>query len=266
MSLPLLLKDLKNNIILLLVFVAMMSIYLTVIIYMYDPNGTGALMDMLSLFPVFLVKALGFSSVDAGLTGFIAGLYYGFLISLFPMVYCIILGNRLVAKWVYDGSFAYLLATPNSRKKIIVTQGLYMLLSITLLFIILYVVGLGVSESLFKGMLDVAVFSKLNLCAGLLTMSIGMICFFFSCVFNDTNLSLSFGAGIPIIFFLLDMLGSISERTAFLKNYSLYSLFNGLAIVSEEVNIGMVFTVFTLIILLLFAGSVAIFQYKRLPI
>lgn len=266
MSLALLLKDLKNNIILLLVFVIVMSIYLSVIIYMYDPNGAGALIDMLSMLPISLVNALGFSTVDAGLAGFIASLYYGFLIYLFPMVYCIILGNRLVAKWVYDGSFACLLSTPNSRLKIIFTQGLYMLLSIMFLFIILYFVGITVSESLFKGILDVSLFSKLNLCACLLTMTIGMICFFFSCVFNDTNLSLSFGAGIPILFFLLNMLGGISQRLVFLKNFSLYSLFNGLSIVKGEANIGLICTVFIVMILLLFAGSLAIFQYKRLPI
>jgi len=266
MSLPLLLKDLKNNIILLLVFVAVMSIYLSVIIFMYDPSGIGAFMDMLSMLPVTLVNALGFSTVDAGLTGFIASLYYGFLIYLFPMVYCIILGNRLVVKLVENGSFVCLLSTPNSRIKIIFTQGLYMLLSIMFLFIILYIVGVGVSASLFKGVLDVSIFSKLNLCACLMTMTIGMICFFFSCVFNNTNLSLLFGAGIPILFFLFDMLGGMAQSLSFLKNYSMYSLFNGLAIIKGEANITMISTVFVVTILLLFAGSLAIFQYKRLPI
>ncbi|KNZ42121.1 hypothetical protein [Acetobacterium bakii] len=266
MSLPLFLKDIKNNIVLLLVFGILMSIYLSVIIYMYDPSGAGALMDMLSLLPVRLVNALGFPTVDTGLTGFIAGLYYGFLIYLFPMVYCIVLGNRLVAKWVYEGSFISLLSTPNSRIKIIVTQGAYMLFSIILLFSILYFVGIGVSENLFKGLLDISVFGKLNFSACLMTMAIGMICFFFSCIFNDTRLSLAFGAGIPVLFFLLNMLGGLSERTAFLKDYSLYSSFNGMNLVSGTVNAGTINSFFIMVILLLFAGSIAIFQFKRLPI
>jgi len=266
MSIPLFLKDIKNNIVLLLVFGIVMSIYLAVIINMYDPSGAGALMDMLSLLPVSLVKALGFPTVEADLTGFIAGLYYGFLIYLFPMVYCIILGNRLVAKLVYEGSFACLLSTPNSRIKIIITQGVYMLFSILVLFLILYFVGVGLSESLFKGMLDIALFGKLNFSAGLMTMAIGMICFFFSCVFNDTRLSLAFGAGIPALFFLLNMIGGLAERTAFLKDYSLYSIFNGMNLVSGTANAGMINGLFAVMILFLFAGSIAIFQFKRLPI
>lgn len=266
MSLPLFLKNIKNNIILLLVFGIVMSLYLAVIIYMYDPNGIGALMDMLSILPVSLVNALGFGTVDNGLTGFIGSLYYGFLIYLFPMVYCIILGNRLVAKWVYDGSFACLLSTPNNRIKIIITQGIYMLFSIMMLFVILYFIGIAVSESLFPGMLDFSIFMKLNLCACLMTMAIGMICFFFSCVFNNTKISLAFGSGIPIIFFLLNTLGGISEKFALLKDYSLYSLFNGLAIVKGEADIAMICGIFTVIILLLLIVGAAIFQFKRLPI
>lgn len=266
MSLPLFVKDIKDNIVLFLVFVILMSIYLSVIIYIYDPDGIGALVDMLSLFPVSMVNAMGFGSIDTGLTGFIASLYYGILIYLFPLVYCIILGNRLVAKFVYDGSFVCLLSTPNSRIKIIVTQGLYMLVSIMLLFTVLFLVGLGVSESLFKGTLDSYVFMKLNLGACLMTMAIGMICFFFSCVFNDTRLSLFFGAGIPILFFLLSIFGGVSENAAFLKNYSLYSLFNGLAIVTGEANVGLISLEFAAIIFLLFAGGLAVFQFKRLPI
>jgi ABC-2 type transport system permease protein len=98
MSIPLFLKNIKNNTLLLLVFAVLMSIYLAVIIYIYDPSGVGAMVDMMSILPTALVNAMGFGTIDSGLTGFIASLFYGFLIYLFPMVYCIILANRLVAK------------------------------------------------------------------------------------------------------------------------------------------------------------------------
>ncbi|MBC3795551.1 ABC transporter permease subunit [Acetobacterium tundrae] len=266
MSIPLFLKDIKDNIFLLLIFVFLMSLYLGVIIYMYDPNGVGALVDMLSLLPVALVKAMRLSTIDSGLTGFIGSLFYGIIIYLFPMVYCIILGNRLVAKWVNDGSFACLLTTPNSRVKIIVTQGIYMVFSIIVLFSVLFLVGLAVSGYCFPGTLDKSVFFELNLCACLLTITVGMICFFFSCLFNDTTLSLGFGAGILIIFFLFTILSGISDLTAFLGKYSLYNAFNSLAIVKGEANIVTICVGFLTISLLLFAAGVGAFGIKRLPV
>jgi|LGOV01.1.fsa_nt_gb ABC-2 type transport system permease protein len=266
MSLPLFIKDIKNNSILLIVFAVLMSIYLSVIIFMYDPNGIGALFDMLSVLPSVFVKGLGLDSISDGLIGFIGSLYYGFLIYLFPMVYCIILGNRLVAKFVDDGFFAYLLSTPNSRIKLIVTQGVYLLFSILLLFLIVFFVGIGVSNRLFPGLLDIGIFIKLNMNACLLTMAIGMICFFFSCLFNKTKWSLLFGAIIPIMFFSFTLLSGFSDRFGYLKSFSLYSLFNGIEIVNGSANISNNPIIYSIIILCLFAGSIGVFQFKRLPI
>ncbi|MCG2728951.1 MAG: hypothetical protein L6276_01505 [Acetobacterium sp.] len=266
MSIPLFLKNMKNNTLLLLLFMALMSIYLAVIIYMYDPNGIGALVDMLSILPVTLVNAMGFGTIDSGLTGFIASMFYGFLIYLFPMVYCIILANRLVAKWVYEGSFISLLSTPNSRIKIIVTQGIYLLASIAVLFTVLFLVGYGMSQHFFPGMLDEKVFLKLNIGACLMTMTIGMFCFFFSCLFNSTKPALFFGALLPIVFFLLNTLSKLSEKTAFLGKFSLYNTFDGLAIVNGQSSITLISGGFAMFILLLFIVSVGVFSLKRLPV
>jgi ABC-2 type transport system permease protein len=266
MSIPLFLKDIKNNIVLLLVFTFLMSLFLAVIIFMYKPAGAGALLDMLSLLPATFINILGLSAIDSGLTGFIAGLFYGFLIYLFPLVYVVILGNRLVAKWVDDGTFGCLLMTPNSRIKLIVTQGLYMVFSLVVLFAVLFFVGVGVSGYFFPGMLDTSLFMKLNLCACLMTVTIGLICFFFSCLFNNTRLSLTFGAGIPILFFVLTMLSGLSEKTAFLGKFSLYTVFNSMAIVSGTTSTVMLCSGFIVISLLVFAAAVAVFGIKRLPV
>ncbi|MBU4540469.1 MAG: hypothetical protein KJ774_04525 [Firmicutes bacterium] len=266
MSIPLFLKNIKNNTLLLFVFVALMSIYLAVIIYVYDPSGVGAMMDMMSILPTSLVNAMGFGTIESGLTGFIASLFYGFLIYLFPMVYCIILANRLVAKWVYEGSFTSLLCTPNSRIKIIVTQGIYLLASIAVLFTVLFLVGYAMSEQFFPGMLEARVFLKLNLGACLMTMTIAMFCFFFSCLFNSSKPALFFGALIPIVFFILNILSKLSERTEFLGKFSLYNSFDGLAIVNGQANTTLIISGFAVFIVVLFVAAVGVFSIKRLPV
>ncbi|HBA05476.1 MAG TPA: hypothetical protein DCW51_16900, partial [Clostridium sp.] len=113
------------------------------------------------------------------------------------MVYCIILGNRLVARMVDNSSFVYLISTPNSRSKIIITQGIYALVSIIVLFIALFGAGIIFSEIMFSGTLDIRQFLSLNFTTMLVNMVVMMISFFFSCLFNETKLSLTFGAGIP---------------------------------------------------------------------
>ena len=59
MSIPLFLKNMKNNTLLLLLFVVLMSIYLAVIIYMYDPNGIGALGGHVVHFAGYFGQCLG---------------------------------------------------------------------------------------------------------------------------------------------------------------------------------------------------------------
>ncbi|MGL4606933.1 MAG: hypothetical protein ACRCU3_05655 [Eubacteriaceae bacterium] len=266
MSLPLFIKDIKNNLVIFLVFSILMSIYLAVIIFMYNPEGLGAFNDLVALLPVTMINALGLEMIESGLTGFIASLYYGFLIYLFPLVYCVMVGRKLVAKFVYDGSFACLLSTPNSRVKIIVTQGLYFLVSIMLMFGIIYIVGIGVSENLYRGLLDTVVFFQLNIAACLMTMAIGMICFFFSCLCNTPKAAFIWGSVVTLFFFFSELIGSASERFLFMKNYSLYSLFDGFAIVNKTGNYIGLCGLFLVVTFVIFGASVAVFQFKRLRI
>jgi ABC-2 type transport system permease protein len=162
MSLTLLKLDIKRNLLLLLIFSAVMSMYIGIIMYMYDPSSSQSLMEMMDMFPPEMIAEFGFDNSSSDLTGFVAGFYYGFLVFAFPMVYYIILSNRLVCRMVDSGAFSYLLQTPTSRKKIIVTQGAYLLGSIAALFSVVYVAGTYAAGALFPGMLNVAAYTKLH--------------------------------------------------------------------------------------------------------
>jgi ABC-2 type transport system permease protein len=183
----------------------------------------------------------------------------------FPMVYSIILGNRLVAKTVDNGSMAYLLSTPNSRDKIIVTLGVYALLSILLLFIGIFSLGVIASEMAFPGLLDIGGFLRLNVTTLLVNMAVVMISFFFSCLFNETRLSLLFGAGIPIIFLLMNMLGGISEKAKIFKQLSIYGLYDPVKI-TEGGETLVLNLIYAGIAVVLFIAGIIVFNRKRLPL
>ena len=154
MSMVLLKTTLRKNWMLMLIFFGVLLMYLTVMIAMFDPEDMNALNEMIAIFPEELMKAMGFSSLVTDLTAYLASWLYGMLMTALPVVYCIILGNRLVAKMVDNGSFAYLLSTPVSRSAIIITQGFYAILSLFVLFAATAGSGILISEMAFPGLLD----------------------------------------------------------------------------------------------------------------
>lgn len=266
MSIPLFLKNAKENILFLMIFIFLMNIYLVVIIFMYDPNGIGAFNDIVGLLPNTLVRIMGLADIESSMTGFLGGLFFGFPIYLFPMVYVINMGNRLVTKYVYDGSMANLLSTPNNRIKIILTQGFYLIFSIALLFLTIQVIGIQTSEYFYAGVLNTAVFTQMNLAACLMTMAMAMISFLLACLFNDSRLTMIFSSGIAILFFMLTLIGRTFESYSFFKNYSIYSLYNGPAIAAGQTASSSMIGIFIVIIMISLIASIGIFSYKRLPI
>ena len=265
MSLTLFKADWKGNLFLLTIIAYAMMMYFSVMALMFDPVDTTAVASMLEVLPESLMSAFGFDSVSTNLTGFLADYYYGFIVFIIPLIYCIITANKLVAKQVDNGSFAYLLMAPVSRRTIIVTKGVCLLSSITVLFVLLHVAGGGVCRMLFGDMLNHNIFFRINLNAALLTMLIGMICFFYSCLFNDAKLALSFSSGVTIGSLLLFVLGGTSPQAKFLKDFSVYSLLDTQRILEGSGTAGLEGMMIALI-LLLFALSVFIFDRKNLPI
>lgn len=265
MSITLLKTTIKKNWILLLIFFGVLTMYTTIMISMFSPEDMDALASMLEMFPEGIIKAMGFSNVITDITGYLASWLYGLLMLGFPMVYCIILGNKLVAKTVDNGSMAYLLATPISRVRIIVTKGVYALLSVAVLFAGLFSIGVLVSGAMFPDLMDVGAYFKLNLVTMLVNMVVMMITFFFSCLFNDTKYSLLFGAGIPIIFLFMNMIGGASKDAKVLKSISIYGLHDPVEIIRGGEILGLNFLLLAIIIVL-FSASVLVFKRKRLPL
>lgn len=265
MSMALWKLNVRNNALLLLIFCAVLCLYLGEIMYMFDPVSSKAMTDMMDMLPSEMVAAFGYDEIGSDLTGFIAGFYYGFLVFAFPMVYYIILSNRLVCKLVDSGAFSYLLQTPTSRKKLIITQGAYLLSSIAVLFAAVYLVGRYAADTLFPGMLNVPAFTRLHVSTTLMTMALSMVCFFYSCLFNETKRSLAFSTAIPLGFLLLQMIGGVSSDAERFQRLSFFSILDATAIVENGSTVG-INLLFLAMIAALFLASVLVFDKKRLPL
>lgn len=265
-SLPLLKTGLRLNWLIFIIFLAVLVMYMAMIIFMYDPQDLGAMHDYLNTLPEALVEAMGFGQVATGLTEFIALYYYGFIALLFPVIFSIILANRLVAALVEKGVMAYLLAAPNTRIKIIATQACLAILSLVTMLLINTAAGLFFSELFFPGELHIEAFLKLNLVTTALNLATLAISFFFSCLFNDTKHSLAFGAGVPLGFFIINMLRSVSTKAEWLKYLTIYTFFDAGKLVTLEQAPALPLIVFSSIALCFFAGGLIVFNKKNLYI
>lgn len=265
MSLLLFKLTLKKNWKLLLIFFGVLTMYSTVMISIYDPESMEALTNMTAMFPAELMQAMNFSAGFTDLTGYLASWLYGMLMIAFPLVYSIILCNGLVAKEVDSGSIVCLLTTPDSRVQIILTKAFYATLSMIVLMGSLCLLNMIISQSLYPDYFDAEAFINLNVTVTLANLTAMAVAFFFSCLFNTARSSLAFGAGIPVLFLLLNMLGGASESAAFLKNLSIYGWYNPLDIISGEATIAVNLIYLALIVMLL-TVAVLIFRRKRLPV
>lgn len=209
-----------------LFIILMLLIYMIFSITMFDPANTDKIEGMLKMMPEGMIKAFGFHNLGTDLTGYLANYHYGFIFLIFPMLYSAIVANRLIAKHVDNGSMAYLLTTPNTRVKIAITQAIYLVSSIAVIFVVVIGIAIAMSELMFSGQLKINQFIVLNVVTFLTTVVASGISFLFSCLFNETRNSLAFGTGIPLVFIIIRMLTAISEKIAWLKYFSIYSFIN----------------------------------------
>ncbi|MBS3986090.1 MAG: ABC transporter permease subunit [Selenomonadales bacterium] len=258
-------KTLKQNWVLLLIFFGVLVMYMSSMLAMYDPANMEGLMLMIEAFPEALSAAMGFDAIPLDLTGYLASWLYGMLMIGFPLVYSIILGNRLVAAMVDSGSFAFLLSTPHSRRKLIITQGVYAVSSMLILFTAVFVVGMLSAQALFPGELDIAGFLRLNVTTMLVNTVVLMISFFFSCVFNESRLALAFGSGVPITFLLMKMLSESAPGLGFLARASIFGFYDPLKVAAGE-PVLVTNVIYIGLVAALFAAGTAVFCRKRLPL
>ncbi len=258
-------KGIQSNYLMIVIFAGVLAMYFAMIIYMFDPKLGETLQQMAQAMPQVMAM---FNMDEAGttLTSFITNYLYGFLMVLFPMVLVMILANRLVAKLVDSGSMAYLLAAPRKRLTVVATQ--WAVLQAALIAVILFCTGLGiaVSELMFPGQLDIPAFLRLNLGIFLLQFAIGGICFFASCISNDTRTSLAIGAGASVLFYLISMLSNMGGKLEFLKYATIITLFDATGLSQGEAGAVAGLVVLAGIGIAFYAAGMISFQRRDLPL
>ncbi len=251
---------------LVLAALAVFTMYMKVILNMYD-KGTADLLQSLASLKMSkeLMAAFGFSTPPPGLLGFISSYLYGFLLLALPMVPLLVIANKLVASLVDQGTMAALLALPHTRRSVAATQALFLLAVLTVQVLWITALGLGFSSAKFPGQLDQAAFLRLNLGLWLMLFAVSGIAFFASCMFNENRWSLALGSGLPVFFLVMQMLKNASPGDTWLAWLTMFSLFSANALAGGSVPWPQMLALFA-IGAVLYMGGIWVFDRKDLPL
>ncbi|WP_066892290.1 ABC transporter permease subunit [Clostridium nigeriense] len=264
-SISLLKKEVKSNYKIFIIFAAVLTMYISVIVPMFDPEIGNALAEFEKAMPE-MMAAFGMSNPGTTLIEFINTYLFGFLFIVFPMIFEIIIANKIIAKYTDSGSMAYLLATPNKRSKIAITQGFFLIISIGVLMLFIALVGIISSEVYFPGALDIRKYVLMIIGLYCLHIAISGLGFFASCISNDTKISYSISAGIPIGFFIIQLLANMGGKLDKFKYFTLFTLFDTDKLIKGD-SIGIwMFIILLIIGLILYIGGVLRFSKRDLPL
>ena len=256
---PLLKQLIKSNVKSFAVFTGVLCALIAMIMTVFDAETMKTISDSSVNMPF---NPLGNVST---LMAFIGNQYFGNFALLLPMIYLISTGIRLVAAKVDKGDMASSLSAPVTRSQVTLTSAFYLSGSLVLMFALMSAVGAGVAAVVQPDVLDVPAFLRLSFGACLLQLAISGIVFCASCVFSRSRQAMAIGAGLPVLFFVANLLSGMSRDLEVFKYVSLITLFDAEAIAGGE-NVLWPFIALAAVTLLTYAAGIKVFKEKDLPL
>ena len=257
-------REIRRNLLLMVVIAGVLTLYTAVITTMFDPELGESLALMMASMPQ-LFSAFGMDNPGTTLVEFLANYLYGFLLILLPLVLIVLLVNRLLAQYLDRGTMAWLLATPTPRWKVVLTQAAALTGAVTVQVLYVTALGIGLGALLFPGAMDVGRFLTLNV--GLWTMLylMGAVCFAGVCILADSRLGLAVGGGVCVVFVLLQMLSQVGEKWEWLRYFTPLTLFDAKALAAGTGELWPALWLF-LAGTALFLGGIAVFVRRDLSL
>lgn len=261
---PLFKRSFVSSLKLMIIFAAILLMYGGVIIYMYDPDLASILGEFQDLMPG-VMQMMGMEGYASTLIGFVDTYLFGFIFTVVPMIYIILMGSRMVLKYVEGGSMALLLSSPYDRYKIIFTQAMVLVTSIIILDIFIYLMVWGTSEVFFPGELDMGIYTTMQIGCTFFHLMLGGITFLASSVFNDSKGYLAIGTGLPLIFMLINMLSNFSDDLSTLKYFTVFTMFDHVSL-SQGDAMGIDCYMMLVVAVILFGIGIYVFKRKDLSL
>ena len=217
-------KEIKSNLKIYIIFLSVIAIYIFSLLAMYNPALEESLIALEKSMPEVLA-IFGMQNRGTTLLDFIVNYLYRFVLIVTPFIYTTIMCYKLVSRYEEKGGMAYLLNSHYSRKQVIVTQGINLLLGISVMIVFVTALTILSCAFMFQGELDITGFLTLNLGLLILQIFLATFCFMFTCAFSEIKYSVGIGAGIGSLFIMIQMVSQVFDNEL-LKYCNPLSLFN----------------------------------------
>ncbi len=248
-----------------LIFTALMSLYAYAVVRMYDPAFGAALTERIQSQPQTMT-ALGMTPYSNSFTAFVVNYLYGMLLLALPMLFTIILSAQLMVRHVSRGSMAYLLASPNSRRKIVHTQRTVLIVCLFLMLAVCCGVTIALCEYYFPGQLARRHFLLLTACVFALQLAFAGMCFYFSCRCSRTSRALGLSAFFCLLFYTVRLLANLGGRLGYLRFVTPYTLLDPAGILQTDLRACLLPLALVVIAAALFALATRAFRRRSLTL
>ena len=133
---------------------------------------------------------------------------------LLPMIFVIMTANGLLAGQVDSGSMAYILSTPTKRSKVTITQMIYLILGVLLMYVCICTTSIVCMEIIKDSEITITIeeMIKFNIGAFFVMFAVSGICYLSSAIFNREKNSISVGGGLTMFFLVCSILGLFGEK------------------------------------------------------
>ena len=133
---------------------------------------------------------------------------------LLPMIFVIMTANGLLAGQVDSGSMAYILSTPTKRSKVTITQMIYLILAVLLMYVCICTTSIVCMEIIKDSEITITIeeMIKFNIGAFFVMFAVSGICYLSSAIFNREKNSISVGGGLTMFFLVCSILGLFGEK------------------------------------------------------
>ncbi len=242
------------------IFFAVLLMYFSVIIWMYNPDMIKSLTTFNESMPG-MMEFFGMTGDVATLTGFMDTYLYGFLMLLVPLVFIIIAAQRLVVKLVESGAMGGFLASPFLERRLSPHRQ-WSLWHPFFLDCPFHGGGNRLLGVLLQGATGYPCIPENECRCFCSPFFIGGICFLASCAFDDAQKALAIGGGLPLIEYLIHMVAGMGGKAEDGKYATFFTLYDSGALREGNGMTGVV--ILFLVGILLYIGAGAVFCKRDL--
>lgn len=245
------------------IFLALLCMYLSVIISLIEPDDMEKVQGLFTALEGFMgVFSIEIEAMTSPLN-YTASTFFSVLVMAFTMVFYVIQARALIARQVEDTSIVCTLSAPVKRSTLVLTGGVYLIFSMTVIF--LGILGCGSGMLSLYGEFDMAAYANLVGVTFCLCTAVAMLSYFLSAAFCGSTLGSRLSVGIPIAFLFIQMMsGAGGEQTEWMSKITPFGYLDSVGIVTGDVSTGGMYAVFAGAVIVLLLASVFVFNRKRL--